>query len=256
MRVGTRQDGNVIISHQHRFIFIKTQKTAGTSIEQALSRIAGDDAVVTPVYPPVAGHQPRNYTVPGTVARDVRWRVRSTLHQVKGRVRNHQNAARSSAYWNHMSLREVLSVAGRERVGGYTTFTFERNPFDKVLSAWRWETKDMPTPPSLSAWLHSRRPPGRADYLRVRSLPIDFDRYSLDGTTVGVDLVGRFEHLGDDLAAIIETLGLDPGKIDLQHVKATQQDGSGPVFARADVETIANAFAREIAAFGYTPPLS
>jgi hypothetical protein len=39
----------VIVSHEHGFVFMKTRKTAGTSVEIALSRVCGDDDVITPV---------------------------------------------------------------------------------------------------------------------------------------------------------------------------------------------------------------
>jgi hypothetical protein len=39
----------MIISHKHKFIFLKTRKTASTSTEFALNEICGPDDVVTPV---------------------------------------------------------------------------------------------------------------------------------------------------------------------------------------------------------------
>ena len=39
----------MIVSHKHKFIFLKTKKTAGTSIELALSRLCGPADVITPL---------------------------------------------------------------------------------------------------------------------------------------------------------------------------------------------------------------
>ena len=41
----------MIASHAHRFVFVKTRKTAGTSLEIALSRHCGPDDIVTRISP-------------------------------------------------------------------------------------------------------------------------------------------------------------------------------------------------------------
>jgi hypothetical protein len=39
----------MILSLEHKFIFLRTKKTAGTSIELALSDLCGPDDVITPL---------------------------------------------------------------------------------------------------------------------------------------------------------------------------------------------------------------
>jgi len=60
----------MIISHKYQFIFLKTAKTAGTSIEIALSRFCGQDDIITPVSvedelkrQAAGGVAPQNYLV-------------------------------------------------------------------------------------------------------------------------------------------------------------------------------------------------
>lgn len=90
----------MIISHQHRFIFIKTIKTAGTSIEACLSPLCGQEDVFTPIEPPEQGHQPRNFA--GFHNHMSAWRIRQALDPV---------------IWN-----------------SYFKFCVERNPWDKTVS--------------------------------------------------------------------------------------------------------------------------
>lgn len=90
----------MVISHRHRFIFIKTYKTAGTSIEVFLSQRCGPHDVLTPILPPVAPHAPRNH----------------------------------EGFYNHIPASEVQAKIPREVWDGYFKFCVERNPWDKTLS--------------------------------------------------------------------------------------------------------------------------
>lgn len=65
----------MILSHDWRFLFLKTRKTAGTSVEIALSRICGPLDVITPISPADqaqrnkdSGTLPRNYLLGGIPA--------------------------------------------------------------------------------------------------------------------------------------------------------------------------------------------
>jgi hypothetical protein len=90
----------MIISHKHKFIFVKTVKTAGTSIEIFLSQHCGPLDVVTPIIPHVEPHYPRN-------------------HQ---------------GYYNHMPAYEIRERVGLDIWNSYFKFCVERNPWEKTLS--------------------------------------------------------------------------------------------------------------------------
>ena len=39
----------MIVSHSNKFIFVKTRKTSGTSMEVSLSQVCGPDDIITPI---------------------------------------------------------------------------------------------------------------------------------------------------------------------------------------------------------------
>ncbi|WP_005033243.1 hypothetical protein [Holophaga foetida] len=90
----------MIISHKHKFIFIKTLKTAGTSLEIFLSQHCGRRDVVTPIHPHVEPHRARNH----------------------------------NGFFNHIPASAVKKQLPLEVWNHYFKFCIERNPWDKTLS--------------------------------------------------------------------------------------------------------------------------
>ena len=90
----------MVISHRHRFIFIKTVKTAGTSIEVFLSPHCGPGDIFTPIQPPHEGHEPRNF----------------------------------GKFYNHFSAWGVRNAVSADVWNSYYKFCVERNPWDKTVS--------------------------------------------------------------------------------------------------------------------------
>lgn len=88
----------MIVSHRHRFVFVKTRKTAGSSIEAALFPFLGPDDICT-------GSE-----------RD-------------GTPRRNCPAGTSG----HLGWRAIRNLAEAQ---GYYWFAFERNPWDKTVSDW------------------------------------------------------------------------------------------------------------------------
>lgn len=220
----------MIISHRHRFVYVKTRKTASTSIEIALSKFCGPDDVIT-----------------GIVARDEQ--VRQSLG-----YRGPQNVTAVSRHGEAITLdNHSPAVLARDLLGDswrdYVTFTVERNPFDRVISQYYWE---------LPLWeRRGAKAPSISEFLRDRSERVlsNWPLYA-DRQAVIIDHVGRYESLEDDLRMISERIGL-PGTIDVSQIrtKSGWRKDRRPyrdVLTDEDRQLIERICHRELAEFGYS----
>jgi hypothetical protein len=209
----------MILSHRHKFIFIKTKKTAGTSIEIALSGICGDDDIITRISPE---------------------------DEVKRRglgFRGPQNDVVRGArlFHNHIPAANIRALVDTEIWNTYFKFCFERNPWDKVVSLYFWKHQAEPRP-TLSEFIRS----GKV------GLVSGFPRYTIDGK-IAVDRVCMYEDLGPELARIREELNLPQIPV-LPRAKSRFRDDRRPyyeILSPADKAEIARIFAWEIAQFKY-----
>jgi len=221
----------MIVSHQHRFIFIKTRKTAGTSIEVFLAELAGPDAIVTPVGPPVPGHEPRNFDAPYHRMREI---IRTRGNRAAMPARN-----REMSFFNHMPALLIRDRLGVKKWNSYYKFCFERDPWEKVVSSFHYRAS------------HGSDDSFR-DFVLGGALPTDFDRYALRDR-IAVDFVGQHATLEQDLATALQEVGVDV-PVALTREKGGLRPEASTVDALFTSELdahVAHVFRREIAAFGY-----
>jgi len=213
----------MIISHKYRFIFIKTNKTAGTSVEIALSGCCGDEDIITPITQEdekirrELGHRgPQNYIVSD----------RNTVFE----------------FYNHISSAEVIGQIGQGAWNNYYTFCFERNPWDRVVSLY-YNLTEEPRP-SMTEFMAT----GVIKLLKQRGLRL----YSNNGA-MNIDEVFRYERLRKDLELvwdkldIAEPLVLPETKAHFRSVKIHYSN----YFTEAEQEKVARMFNDEIALLGY-----
>ena len=227
----------MIVSHRHRFIFIKTVKTAGTSIEVFLAPHCGRDDVLTPIFPPVAPHEARNHAgyfnpLPELLGPRI-VPPRRTLRDLLRRRR----------FFNHMPARLVRARVPRAVWDGYLTFCVERNPWDKTLSHYHMLRHRADGTLTLD------------DYLRQGRLAHNLGRYTDAHGAVMVDRVVRYERLQEDLAEVFEHLGIPfDGSLGVRAKGHFRRDRRPyqDVFTPAQRDEVARLFASEIALHGYT----
>lgn len=179
----------MLVSHKYKFIFVKTTKTAGTSIEADLEKIAGDDAIVTPIIPPLPGHKPRNYQ-------------RKVLGIPIG-----------AKYRNHMRAEAMRPLLGEDVFNSYCKFCVEREPVDKCISHYSM-LRNSPD--------HNNKTGGLTwdAYVEQGFFPVDTPIYTSDDGSLLVDRILKYETLGQDIQALGEELGFK-----LQGLKSKAKSG-------------------------------
>lgn len=165
----------MIVSHKHKFIFIKTVKTAGTSIEVDLNKVLGEDDIATPIYPPVEGHKAQNYVV-----------KKSFFGSIECR--------------NHMTARELKKVVGRSIWNEYFKFCVEREPVSKVISHYSMLVKSPH---------HNQKTKELSfdEYINKRNFPIDTAKYTDKNGLLIVDKILKYENLNIELKDLACQLG-------------------------------------------------
>ena len=157
--------------------------------------------------------------------------------------------------FQHRTALEFIDLVGPERWDRCFTFAFVRNPWERVLSHYRYRVKTNQTglgtvQISFGEWV--RRTYGDQDprYWDQPRMFMAQSNWLCDATgDVLVDFVGRFERLERDFAEVCRRLGR---KTELPHLKP-----SGPrnhYAAHYDAESraiVADRFAKDIERFGY-----
>ncbi len=211
----------MILSWRHNFLFLKTVKTAGTSIEADLAGLVEDDAIVTPITPPIEGHAPRNFAHP------------------KGN------------FVNHMRASDVRDRIGAEAFAGLFKFCIEREPVSKCISHFHMLKRAQATAAQYAdvSW---------DDYCWAGNFPVEILRYAEPagaGFRLLVDRVLPYESMEQDLPELLQARGVEGfslqtrAKSEFSHARMVTEDD----VTDAQRKTIYGAFRKSLKLHGLYP---
>ncbi len=216
----------MIISHRHKFIFLKPRKVAGTSVEVALAQHCGEDDIVTPIGAFNPEWDKDQYSHPGK-----KW----------------------PGYGRHATLKRIRKQLGRELWDDYFKFAITRNPWDLVVSQYHWATRrDEEDPHEGAVWRSLKRFWARPTRVRknVRKLGANLarnllkmdvitfeffvkhmlhyyepnDAFYFDRSgSVGLDFLIRYEDLQNDYTSVCERIGLPTTVLPSLKTKSRQE---------------------------------
>jgi hypothetical protein len=238
----------VLISHSYKFIFLKTRKTAGTSIEAALEILINQDAaaVIEQADEYVSNAGIIGIRLKGKLLeRDDRVKMVETLQRSGG-----QGGANSVTWYHHKPAAEVKMHLGPQRFERYFKFTVVRNPWDKMVSLWRWRTLNRATSLNFRQFVLEQR---QSDDIAI---------FTIDGQKVCNKHI-RFENLREDFEQVLKEINVEENKIAMVLDRLPRFKDQGKPMEYHDyykttkglddelVAHVARIYAREIRWFGY-----
>lgn len=227
----------MIISHRYKFIFIKTHKTAGSSMEMALGPLCGPEDIITSMETNEDSGIPRNYHADTLIGRTY---AKSRLFR---KCIDRRSPLLGAWYWEHMPASRVRELIGPEIWDGYYKFCFERNPWEKVVSYYNWKKygQEKETPPFK-------------EYVLAKShrLPRDGDLY-FDGDVCMMDEVHDYKGFLKTFASVCEKLGIPyDGNMPREKTGVTQEKADYREYYDDETKAkVAEWFSREIRLMGY-----
>lgn len=203
----------MILSHKYQFIFIKTEKTAGTSFEIALSKFCGPEDIITPI-----AREDED------LRRSLGFRQAQNYHKTIGDFIKQPNidkaedfldifyrGRRPRKFWNHIPAADLRDLISPEVWRSYTKFTIVRDPVDQTISNYNWVKNRYAGNDNLddlSTYVRTR--PSRLrnnwDIVSYRGdflldYAIRFEKLSIDADEVGA-MVGLPENLSGILSTV------------------------------------------------------
>ncbi|MCX7553346.1 sulfotransferase family 2 domain-containing protein [Marinicella sp. S1101] len=156
--------------------------------------------------------------------------------------------------FEHLTAQEKQAEVGMQKWQDKFTFSFVRNPFDKVCSHYRYRVKTNQTqlkdkPLSFSDWValsYGEKKPFYYDQPRMFMPQTDW--LCDEQGQIMVDAVYHFESLQEDFQTIKKKFGLSA---DLPHLKPTKPVSYQTFYDNRAKQIIEQHFAADLDAFGY-----
>lgn len=199
----------MLVCHEHRFIYIQTHKTASTSTAITLSQFCGPMDVIPKLDEEgesircKKGIYPRNYlaSLQDYTASDfLNVLIKRGQRRFKRKFRP------------HMPANEIRPLVGEGIWKSYFKFTFDRNPWDRQVSHYYFNTRKMGIRPKFEDWVQTTK----------RARLGNFEQYAIDGEVV-VDYIGKYENLEADIVKVLAKIGIK-NKIELPKAKSNYRN--------------------------------
>ena len=231
----------MIISHKYKFIFVKTRKTAGSSLQTYFGRHCGDSDIITPIDKPEGSYKAQNYRglfnpVP---------RMQEQYPSTKKMLRTLWRCVSLNKFNSHIMATHIKRRIPEDIWKSYYKFTVDRNPWDKVLSHYHFIRQ---------RYSEFNEDISFDEYLEKAELPYNYQIYTDDNKQLLVDRVIKFESLDEELGDVFGGLGVPyEGSLNVfekSHYRKKKKNYQES-YTESQKKLVADKFAFEIKLHGY-----
>jgi hypothetical protein len=239
----------MLLSRRKKFVYTKTSKTAGTSIEVYFEKYCMPE-----------GHWTFSHS-------------RDVYEGEAGVVGYRGPEQRKTGWRNHMPAAEIKLLVGEQIWNEYFKFCAIRNPFDKMISGYHHFRKDKDNcsragkvKNRLKRFLGRGNPIDLAvgdddvalfrDWIRKGGWINDRDKYVIDGK-VCIDFFIRYEDIENGIRQVCERLSVPFEPSTIPRLKSDTRKRNLAVsqyYDRETIEIVKERYAFELQLFGYSAP--
>jgi hypothetical protein len=238
----------MLVSHRNQFIYTKTAKTAGTSVESYFEKYCMPEGEWTPEH-----NRDLHVSDAGIIG------FRGT------------NRPKDTPWFNHMSAKRIKAQIGDDVWNRYFKFCVVRDPFDKAVSAFyhfyksREAAGGKPEYKSLKQrilGIFQGTPKFKSvreefeHWLKTGAMVVDRDKYVIDGEFCLDDVI-RYESLQEDMEKVCQRVGIEWDPTRLPEFKRGIRDDKvslSEIYTPKSIKIISDLYAYELERFGYKAP--
>lgn len=229
----SRQNKMCLVSHKYKFIYVKTYKTASSSLYRLFSAYCCIPAAADELAAAWGSEKHQTLNVP--------------ILSKYGSIGTKNNGTKIENWGSHIPLSAVKRELGEKIFNSYFKFTSVRDPFDQAISMFY----------HINEKLKYCTEPGHVIELFHNFLKNEYDadqnwnQYAIDDTPSCDDYI-RFEDLDNEINRILQILNIEP-KYKVQQLRKYMPPvcGSNFLFRPYNRDLYNTMFKKELDLFGY-----
>lgn len=261
----------MIISHEHQFIFMHNQKTAGSTITGALNPHLGPCDIQTMGWA-------ETLRSGGSLNRRAKFILLAHAPRLFGTSMKHAIKKKKRPFWvNLAGVNRTLKHVYKQETGfsnvshptaaevkrydeeawrNYFKFAVVRNPWDHAVSYYHWKMHENEVSSiSFKEYLKRVSNWDRPDPEGIRPpRKSAWDMLAI-GDEIALDYVARFENLAEDMNTIAGRIGIpiDMGNKTKSNIRSKNKSFAA-YYDDESIELVRRIYAKEIDCFDYEPP--